>query len=322
MTGLRHHVPKVLWIFAMLGLTSGCYSSFRLSDPAPAFDAGVSDAARADAGRRDAGPRDAGGDLGADSGLSCPAARADFLCLESFAAEPERPFTLPLAFAICGCCTEAQCAVRVDGASRTLDVTTALCDGSAVCDCDGCESPVATCEVPALSEGIWTVQVNGSAAFTLPVRVDSGFAPTPPACVDFAAPSSCSESSPLPGTPRRTRLACVSSTVRGGGGTFGGHVLEVTDECGGCALESTCTVRLEPRLTDDLPNGGELYVDVNEYFDSCAGACPPVCTEVTRVCELPPLVTGDFYRVHVEGVPVFTYVAGSEGRTCDGRRAP
>jgi hypothetical protein len=97
--------------------------------------------------------------------------------------------------------------------------------------------------------------------------------------------------------------------------------LELTDACGGCSVDGTCTVRLEPRLTDDLPPGGELFVESRQYSESCTD-CVPVCATVRRLCEVPPLVVGDFYRVNVLGAPALTFVAG-DGTTvwCNGTRS-
>lgn len=317
MTRLRLDVPSQLSLrLALLAValpylvaSSGCYLSYRLSDGD--HDAAALDAAVPDAGRRDAG-RD-GGSPPIDSGLFCPVVRADYLCLEPFLVQPGLAFSLPLSFATCGCCVNSECTVGVDAGAHTLDLTTTLCPDP--CDCDACVTPTVSCEVPALAEGDWTVNVNGSAALSLPVFYDSGFAPPPPACVDFAEPSSCAGDLTLPGTVRTTSLACavmeaVSPTA---------YTVELTDPCGGCARESTCVVSLQPRYTDDLPPGGELYVGVNQYVESCVD-CLPTCSMVTRRCPVPPLVPGDVYRIHIDGVSPFTFVAGTDSRTCNGAR--
>jgi len=298
--------------FAALALSSGCYLSFGLSDDP---DASVRDAALVtDAAlARDAG---AARDLGAvDAGLLCPSVRADFLCLESFLVPPDRAFTLPLSFATCGCCPPTECAVAVDVAAQVLRVTTTLCADR--CDCDSCNAPTAECIVPPLRAGFWRVDVNGSAALTLPVMEDSGFVAPPPACVHFAEPSSCEGDIGVPGFARRASLVCATPTA-----SPDTYVLELTDECGGCALESTCTVRLQARFTDDLPSGGDLFVESLQYSESCTD-CLEECTMTTRRCEVPPLVAGDFYRVFVEGVePVegLTFVADGSETTCSGVR--
>lgn len=291
--------------------SSGCYLSYGVDD----VDAAARDASVRDAAAPDALPLlDAGRDAAPDAGLVCPVVRADYVCLDHFAAQPGRPFSLPLSYATCGCLNQAECSVAVDPASQTLRLTTTLCTSSALCF--ACDTPTTSCEVPALAEGNWTVTVNGSAAFMLPVRAESDDVPAP-ACVDFAEPISCDGDLSLPGSPTTTLVACVGQTP----GSPATYTIEATDPCGGCTSESTCTVRLEPRYTDDLPPGGEVFVEVNQYYDSCVD-CLPTCERTTRVCAIPPLVSGDFYRVHIEGVSPFTFVAGSGERTCAGARSP
>jgi hypothetical protein len=315
MTGMRRAVPSTrpealaLGLLAALlaALSSGCYLSYGLSGGDR--DAAVIDATVTDSSRRDAGTDGGGGPI--DSGLYCPLARADYLCLGSFLVQPGRAFQLPLSFATCGCCINSECAVSVDSGARTLELTTTLCPDP--CDCSMCVTPTVSCEVPALDEGDWRVNVNGAAALTLPVYYDTGVVPPPPACVHFAEPSACAGDATVPGILSATNFACAYA----GAPAPDAYVIEVTDPCGGCAQESTCTVRLEPRYTDDLPPGGELYVNPNRYSESCVD-CLPVCARVSRTCQVPPLVSGDTYRVHVEGVPPFTFVAGSAERICAG----
>ncbi len=305
MTRLRRHVPQVCSLgltLACLIASSGCYLSYGLSGAERDAGGALSDAAMSDAAMSDAG---------SDAGLSCPAVRADYVCLESFLVQPGRAFSLPLSFATCGCCVHSECAVGVDASTHTLSLTTALCADT--CACDACNTPTVSCEVPPLAEGDWTVNVNGGDAFALPVRYDSGLVPPPPACVDFAQPSLCPGDRALPGLSSPVALACATQDGLG----RDAYVLEVTDPCGGCSSDSACTVQLDPRYTDDLPPGGELTVMANRYFPGCVD-CTPGCVPVTRVCPVPPLVPGDVYRVHVEGVPPFIFTAGTDARVCAG----
>ena len=74
--------------------------------------------------------------------------------------------------------------------------------------------------------------------------------------------------------------------------------------------------RTKPRLTDDLPPGGDLRVDPRVFFPGCELACPPVCMERTRECTTPELTPGDVYRVFVGDELALTFTAGEGGRVC------
>ncbi|MBX3251374.1 MAG: hypothetical protein KF901_29625 [Myxococcales bacterium] len=263
-------------------------------------------------------PRDGGvprTDGGLDAGL-CPAVRASFTCLESFVAPANERFELPVSFDECGCCAEATCGVDVDVRSRTLHLTTGLCPDP--CDCDACHTPVARCAVPGLPRGDWRVEVNGAPAFVLPVSDADFFVPPPPACMRYAEDDGCDASDPISsGRPDPITEVCVDldrASARG-------HVAwAVNDGCGGCAREGICGAVVMERLTDDLPPGGDIFLEPRRYFGACDGACPPACFETEQLCPLPTLDPGGFYRVYVHGALVFSFTEG-QGRAC-GRVAP
>jgi hypothetical protein len=294
--------------FAALVL-SGCYldHGFEPRDAAVRVDGGPI--------LRDAGaPRDGAIGIDArsapDAGLRCPLARAEWACFESFLIPPDRPFELPLSIDACDCCPMSECAVTVDAASRMLRATTTLCPG--LCDCVACNPAVARCQVPGLSQGVWTVEVNGTIAMRLPVADDPGLVPSPPACVDFAEADACTGEGVLEGSRQRASRVCVTS------GFDDRLVLRIDDDCGTCDREGPCTVTAEPRLTDDLPPGTDLRVVASRFFGACDGACPPACFETSRTCVIPPLPPGEVHRVFVEGVAPFTFVSGSGVDVCSG----
>lgn len=259
-------------------------------------------------------PRDASPGA-ADSGLPpplCAPARADLTCLESFVVEPGRPFTLPYVFDQCACCAESECRVAVDRGARTLSISTTLCPDP--CDCVACNAPRGTCEVPALDEGDWLVVANDAPAFVLPVHVDSGFAPPPPACARYAEPddTGCGPSTPVPGRPVTDDL-CFETEPR----PDGLDIIRLRASCWPCADRlGPCIARLEPRLTDDLPPGGELFLEPTSYPIACDVDCPAVCLEQEIECFVPELVEGDLYRVHVGERTLGLFSAGTPGTSC------
>jgi hypothetical protein len=72
---------------------------------------------------------------------------------------------------------------------------------------------------------------------------------------------------------------------------------------------------LEPRLTDDLPPGGEIRLAPQHHATSCDIDCPEVCTRFEQRCEIPSLTPGDFYRVWADGEVMLSFTAG-EGEVC------
>jgi hypothetical protein len=214
------------------------------------------------------------------------------------------PFDLPFQFDGCACCAATSCDVAVDASSRTLRVGTHLCPDS--CDCDACNTPRGTCSVPALpldSVGQWTVEVNGTAAFV--IGVADAFDPTvgpPPGCATYAEPDSCGRTpdftmGPIRGSVEHRRLADRD-------------VLVLTHDCWPCGdIDSECEAIVAPRLTDDLPPGGEITLDARHYSTACDVLCTDDCVAHERECALPPLVPGDVYRVRVDGEVVLTFTA-------------
>jgi hypothetical protein len=317
MSRLCRFVPCALTALTALALAA-CAES-RAADPvdagAPGPDATVADAAVPDAAVPDAAMPDAtvpdaampdAGSL--DAGLFCPAFPASGVCLESGLLPARRPFELDLQLDACGCCPGSECAVDVAPASRTLRVTTTLCADP--CDCAACNAAFARCAFPALEPGTWTLEVNGEPASRVEVDDGASLVPAPPACIDFAAVTSCESATPLDGTPQRVTDVCAASdfAMR--------HTLRLVDACGGCTLEGPCVVTVEPRLTDDLPPGNEIRVRASRYENACMPGCFAVCMNTTRTCLLPPLVEGETQRVYVEGLPPFTFVSGANVSSC------
>ncbi len=283
----------------VLGGVVGCYRHHGL---APAGDAGGVDAAV------DAGPADAGAPS-VDGALMCPVTRADFTCLESFVASPGRAFALPLAFDACACCARAECTVEVDDAAQTLRLTSTLCADP--CDCSTCHTPVAECAVPPLAAGDWLVQVNGTDAYRLPVREDSGRTPAPPACVDYQEPNPCATGGGI-STHVGGTVACAQQPPGADR-----YYINLREDCGNCSRESTCTVIVEPRLTSADPPGGDIHVTPLRFHAECDPVCPPTCIVNTRRCQVPPLVDGEYYRVFVDDTLRFGFTAGREPAVCE-----
>lgn len=255
---------------------------------------------------------DAGSPTG-DAGLTCPAVRADYTCLESFLIEPEVPFALPLSFDVCGCCAQAACNVEVAQGARTLRVETTLCPDP--CDCGVCVTPEVECAVPGLEAGEWNVVVNGAPAFILPVFPDSGFAPPPPACVAYAEADACRLSAaPVEAIAWRPDEVCMREVPWEGGWL---RSLTASSECWACgALDGPCQVSLETRFTTDLPLGGEIRLATTHHSTECDVDCPAVCTPHEQRCIVPPLTDGHYYRVWLDGAPILSFVAGEAGRIC------
>lgn len=304
-----HSVRLTALAVLTVACIASCYAD-RLR--ASGSDGGTVDATVLDARVRDAhtDPPDARPPL-RDAGFTCPLARADFTCLPTFRAYPERPFILPLAFDTCACCPRAECAVDVDTSSHTLRLTSTLCADP--CDCTACNTPVADCDVPGLEAADWLVEVNGGAAYRLPVMEGSGREPAPPACVAFAEVDACTGAMTLDGAPQRASSTCVRPSAFFHGY---GYSIEVTESCGTCDHESTCTVRLERRSTFEFPPGGDLYVAPLRFQGACDGPCDAVCMEHVRRCEAPALDPGQYYRVFVDGVVQLSFTAGTDTDVC------
>ncbi len=263
---------------------------------------------------RDGGPIDGGPPRGPDSAiLTCPEVRGLASCFEDAFVEAGVRFDLPVLVDPCGCGGVAGCAVEVDDrpGAPTLRLTTTYCAGGL--DCAACETIEASCAVPPLQVGRWNVVVNESPAFVMDVSTR----PAPPRaglCTSYAEPDGCA----LSQAPPRTRgwqpdSLCV--TPRPGEPRRASIV--VSSNCWACqSLQASCEVRLLPRLTDDLPDGAELYVTTFQHESSCDVDCPAGCFGESRECEVPALVPGSFYRVWVDGVVVTSFVAGASPGVC------
>jgi hypothetical protein len=310
-----HRAKRLVAVVSLLALSvlaPGCWLVHGRGDPiGRAVDAGT-DAHLPPGTSEDAGivPIDAPSSIHPPP-LHCALTRPDVSCFESFLVQPGRPFELPFAFDQCACCAETECAVSVDAATQTLSLTTTLCPDP--CDCDACRTPRGTCAVPALEEGLWSVVVNDFPAFQLPVSEDGGFVPPPPACATYAQVDRCEPAFPFAGLPFELADACLET----GSSVSGLDVLRIHDPCGTCTLlDAPCYASLEPRLTDDLPPGGDLHVFGGEYGTACDVDCPGVCVPRDHQCFAPPLVRGDVYRVFVGDTRLTTFVAGDPSAAC------
>jgi hypothetical protein len=251
--------------------------------------------------------------IGDAPALTCPIARADASCLESFAIPAGLPVELPFQFDGCGCCIETQCAVSVDAAARVLSLETHLCPDP--CDCDTCITPTGTCSVPPLpldALGEWTVRVNGTSAFRIGV-IDpfDPVAPPPPGCATYAEIDDCGGAQPdFTMGPVR---GCVEHHRPSDRDT-----LVLYEACGTCGeIPSACDASLLPRFTADLPPGADIQLHARRYFTGCDVDCPDVCIEQRFECALPPLAPGEYYRVFVDGELAHSFTAGApDPATC------
>lgn len=310
-----HRAIAIAALVALTSLSAGCWLVHGRGDPG-GRDAGT-DAGRLPPGARDAGPFFTDALALPDATtvhppiLRCEPLRPDVSCFESFLVQPGRAFELPFSFDTCGCCIETECAVSVDTATHTLSLTTTLCPDP--CDCDACITPTGTCSIPPLEEALWRVDVNGFTAFELPVAGDGGLVPPPPACASYADVDRCEPAFPLSGVPFMLGEVCVEL----GASRSTLDVVRIHDPCGTCTfLDGPCYAALTPRLTDDLPPGGDLHIAGTEYGTACDVDCPAVCVPRDHECIVPPLVRGDFYRVFVGDEPHGTFVAGEPSAAC------
>lgn len=287
----------------------GCYEDHgrtRTGMPTPARpDAGVGPVV-------DAAPRRDAPYMGIDAPPTCPLVRADASCLSSFAMPAGVPFELPFQFDGCACCSATSCDVSVDAAARTLRLGTHLCPDP--CDCDACNTPRGTCAVPPLpldSLGQWTVEVNGVPAFVIGVidTFDPDLGP-PPGCATYAERDTCGATPDFTTGP--VRGDCVDHAT-----LADREVVRIHDYCLGCGeLDSECGVIVQPRLTDDLPPGGDIILHARTYTMACDVDCPDVCVEHVRECALPELLPGGFYRVRVDGEIVASFTQGAPDEPC------
>ncbi|MCB9614997.1 MAG: hypothetical protein H6722_21380 [Sandaracinus sp.] len=239
-------------------------------------------------------------------GYCSPPVPGDHVCLPQQFAPAGRPFQLPVTMDGCGCCPPTGCSVAVDEGRKHLLVHTTVCHEEDVCDCDSCQRPVATCEIPALARGDWTVESLNGGSFALRVEDEISLVPEPPACTTFGEADGCTRA-PLENLrPDPVSRICIERNETGR------HLARLVNDCGGCAHQGPCVARVRERLTDDLPPGGEIELEPTVYFGDCDGACPPVCIETERECPLPELLPGGYYRVWVDGRPRLSFVEGTE----------
>ena len=298
-------------LFVLLGLP-GCYDSHG----AGARDGGARDAGRVfEAGRPDVPFTALDASSAPDAPSACPLLRPDATCLESFALIAGRPFELPFQYDTCGCCIETSCDVAMDVGARTLRLSTGLCPDP--CDCDACVTPRGTCAVPAIpvsATGQWTVEVNGTVAFSIGVVEDEpGLVPGPSGCATYAEIDECGGGVPSLTTGPVTGDICVHVQDR-----FDRRVLTLESRCWSCGqIDSECRAIVSERLTDDLPAGGDITLHARDYWTACDVDCPEVCIDHVRECDLPPLDPGSFYRVFVDGRLVHSFVEGGASTTCE-----
>ncbi len=270
----------------------------------------------------DASVPDASGPV-ADAGAPSLCAPVDGVstCRDPWVAPAGEPFTLPVTLDACGCCPDTQCDVQLgDVEGRpALRVSTRICPDP--CDCDGCFPAQAQCEVPSLGPGTYEVVVNGSPSFALEAQVSApGLVPPPPGCATFAEPDRCQISETLDDHALQPSRVCVAAAPPVAGG---GTSLRVEADCTACGeLLGPCYAHIEPRLTDDLPPGGEIFLTTRAHWTDCDVDCGPRCRVATLDCALPPLVDGDVYRVFHDGVAVGTFTAGDGRAPCFETPAP
>jgi hypothetical protein len=95
------------------------------------------------------------------------------------------------------------------------------------------------------------------------------------------------------------------------------EVLRLRSSCWGCGdLDSACDAIVAPRLTDDLPPGGDITLHARRYGTNCDVDCPGACIEHVRECALPPLEAGGVYRVRVDGEILRTFIQGEPSPPC------
>lgn len=235
--------------------------------------------------------------------LMCMPARGLASCLSEGTAPANQAFVLPVEVNDCACCPDTECAVEVDRATQTLRLTTTMCPDP--CDCAQCLPAYARCEVPALAEGAWNVVVNQAPAFSLQALVPApGLVAPPPLCATHAGVDDCQLDDRLEVEPRRPDRLCVRRHSTG-------TVLRMETDCPSCGeILGPCLTRVEQRFTDDLPPGGEIYVDTFAGQTDCDIDCPAICQPDSLDCRTPELEAGNFYRVWYEGTVIGSFTAG------------
>ncbi|MEM9188776.1 MAG: hypothetical protein AAGF12_06350 [Myxococcota bacterium] len=231
--------------------------------------------------------------------------RGAWTCRPEAHVAPGRPFELSVTIDACTCCPAASCTATFGSVlgNPTLQLTTELCDE---CDCLGCGGPFeVVCSVEALEEGVYPVVANSAYAFDLTVSGDLD--DQPPACSTFASESLCSPSPFTANTsPFDPELTCVRRAE-----ALEATRLELFSSCWRSGdIPGDCETEVRPRLTDDLPFGGDIFVVPKTHPSLCLVVDPGACTTNSMECVLPPLELDGFYRVFVGGRQVTSFTAG------------
>ncbi len=271
-------------------LLAGCFGSHSTgeTDGGPGHDAGPtpwSDGGGptpVDAGPVpvDSGPRDAG--------PSCPTADVDLACFSHLTAGTPQTITVAVGGeGACFCGERISCHAAIGGEPRTLELTTGLCADGALCD--GCFPFVeSTCTLPPLTEGEWTVRVNGAYAFDVDVAPRGTLVEPGAACLRRATRDDYCGVVPPPYLGMYS-LVCHSTFAYPDTRV----PVRVTDSCGGCGVAAgPCRVDVFDDVIRVRPSSLSLGCD----FD-----CPAVCEPREDVCWTPPLAPGS-YRIRVEGI--------------------
>jgi len=99
--------------------------------------------------------------------------------------------------------------------------------------------------------------------------------------------------------------------------------ITVASECWSCGdLQGPCGVEVQPRITRDFPPGGDLHIRTTTHTTFCDVDCPDVCHRSERICDVPPLTPGHFYRVWLDGIEVQAFTAGVGTSACVHRDGP
>ena len=240
----------------------------------------------------DAGPGDAG-----PPRFDClsPEARAlDVICPHAVRAGAET--TIPVAFGgsgECFCNQRLHCLVQRAEEPFELELRASMCSDGPIC---GACFPYleATCTLPPLEEGLWTVRDQGETAFVLRVVPEDVMPEWGLACISPRAPDAlgCGVAWP-PIDPVLANRVCHP----GGAGVDQRVALTVTDTCGSCGtMPGPCNVE----VFDDV-----LRVRPTRVESQCDIACPDICMPVEHTCVSPPLPAGD-WRVFLQDVETGT----------------
>lgn len=319
MRSLSCHFGPFLLATLVLSSIAGCYRShaagfecdccgvsFIISDPAMCTAAACAPICAAVGDGGVVTPRDAGRP---DSSLpiDCGLRPLDILCFDHVRAGTPTDVTIALGLDEgCFCDQDLTCEVSILSPGR-LHLSTALCPEIPICRaCEG--TPVATCRLPALTEGPWAVYVNDERALDLAVTPADVFPERADVCIRRSVVDSCGAI----WEPQAFEVgrACHPEAAQPGVSV----PIHIYDACGGCWQRGPCNVT----VFDDI-----IRVSATRMPNSCDIACPPFCNPDEHVCLTPPLAPGS-YRVIVEGLPTDENTTidirggASGGETCTG----